>query len=90
MDPGRRRPARVTRRRLRGIRHVLRRCARLCLAGMAGLAGPVPSDMDDLASSILEPPCPPPGHPERAVPQVPPSPVERELWADLLGYSRRD
>ncbi|WP_228386502.1 DUF6059 family protein [Streptomyces katsurahamanus] len=28
---------------------------------------------------------PPPGHPERLAPEVPPSPGERELWARLEG-----
>lgn len=88
MDPGGFRPADGMRRRLRRMRLALRRCTDVCMAGLAGLTGHVPSDLLDQVSAIPYPPCPPIGHPERAVPDVPPSPVERELWADLIGHGR--
>lgn len=53
---------------------------------MAGWAGPIPSELIEQMMSLPQPPCTPIGHPERAVPHVPPSPVELELWADLMGH----
>lgn len=88
MDPGRHRRAGGMRRRLRRIRLALRRCARECMAGMVGLIGHIPDDLVELVSAIPGPPSLPVGHPERAVPDVPPSPVEQELWADLIGHGR--
>jgi hypothetical protein len=66
----------------------LRRYARICLAGLSGRPSRVSADVIDLVRSIAEPPCPPPGHPERAVPEIPPSRVERDLFADLIGHGR--
>jgi hypothetical protein len=77
------------RRRLWRVR--LREFARIYLAGLVGLgghAGAVPPDVMELFGSVADPPCPPLGHPERAVPHVPPTPVEYELWGDLIGYRR--
>lgn len=76
-------------RRRRMWRMRLRRYAQVCLANLAGRSGPVSPELVELMRSIIEPPCPPPGHPERAVPWAPPTPVEQELWADLLGHGRR-
>ncbi|MFF5359686.1 DUF6059 family protein [Streptomyces scabiei] len=45
-------------------------------AGGPGGVGPCPLDE------------PPPAHPERLVPDVPLSPRERELWAQLWGHGR--
>ncbi|HEU5334126.1 MAG TPA: hypothetical protein VFU73_15205 [Actinocrinis sp.] len=67
----------------------LRRYAQLCLANLAGRSGPVSPELVEVMRSIMDPPDLPPGHPERAVPWAPPTPVEQELWADLLGYGRR-
>ncbi|AUG78810.1 hypothetical protein CFP65_4043 [Kitasatospora sp. MMS16-BH015] len=36
---------------------------------------------DDLAALVLGLRGPAPGHPERAVPWLPPTPEERDLWA---------
>jgi hypothetical protein len=48
--------------------------------------GPVPLSwlMDDPAPPGRAPlPGPAPGHPERLAPEVPPTPVERDLWNRL-------
>ncbi|MER7913086.1 DUF6059 family protein [Streptomyces sp. NPDC096068] len=42
---------------------------------------------------VPDPPLPtgpPPGHPERLCPHLPPTPGERALWDDLTGGSRHD
>jgi hypothetical protein len=53
---------------------------------LARRAAPISPELLDLICSIAEPPCLPAGHPERAVSEVPPSPDEWELWADLTGH----
>ena len=66
----------------------LSRARRACVAALSGSCPPVSAELIALIRSTEQPPSPPPGHPERAVPHVPPSPVEQELWADLVGRDR--
>lgn len=54
----------------------------LCLRALAGSTGLVFPDLADLMDG--EPVCMPPGHPERLVPDLPPSEDERALWAQLV------
>lgn len=90
MDPGRRTAKGMKRRRLWRVR--LREFARVYLAAFAGLGAPggaVSPELLDLFASVTEPPCLPAGHPEQAVPHVPPTADEYELWGDLIGHRRR-
>lgn len=65
------------------VRHRVRRFLYLCLRALAGSTGfLIPDPAHPLGD---QPPCLPPGHPERLVPDVPPTDEEKLLWAQLVG-----
>ncbi len=72
MDAPKRRE--IWQRRLRIFVH-------LCLRALAGSTGMVLPDLTDLLRN--QPPCLPPGHPERLVPNLPLTDQERALWSQL-------
>jgi hypothetical protein len=65
------------------VRCRLRLFLHLCLRALAGSTGLVIPGLADLMAG--QPVCLPRGHPERLVPDVPPSEQERLLWAQLAG-----
>lgn len=65
------------------LRRRRRRFLHLCLRALAGSTGFLIPDPAELMSA--QPPNLPPGHPERLIPNVPPTAEERDLWARLAG-----
>jgi len=69
------------------LRRMLRTVGRHIANGLSAMGQMLFTTL--LPEAAAEGGAPLPGHPERLVPHLPPSPVERQLWAQFGGGSSR-